>query len=688
MSVESPSQAPPFAQPGQHDIISEIFNLDLFANNNDSNPSSASNASSPQSHYSHLATPSPLNDTLHTFPQTQGSDWDFAAMFAGDHQMKDDIFGSGSAVLSAFEPSPMVDANYAASNMGIDPQLMESPTAIVEDEEQEAQPEPQPEPQPQPVKPEEKIMLTIQPVKTAGHGSKRQGTVASGGITKTRAAKKVAPPSPIVYQAASPALSASDDMGEEDWRPSPEVLSKMSSKEKRQLRNKISARNFRVRRKEYITHLEFDIAERDRLLDAIRTDLTSTQHENQALRKEVETLKQALLAGRTGSVELPPPKELVSVQEMLEATSNAAAGPSTPPATASGDDKLLKPNTQKDLSPNAGSAFWGGWGMGSGITPVHTVLVPSPFELGSMESQDSEKEARRKALQENINPAMNENLNPNLNAQVGGIVPNKAGFDSFADREMFTMKSLDAYRMHLWSKMAASHPPQHQPPTPYSPSSSHTTPSPPGSPSPFYTGPAQPHGPYLSGLAGALRPAYFKAPTTSPSLSSLLSGKHTGTGLSSMSSLAAALPSVKEGKETSQRSKAPNGHEEKQQQHKEAAAAAMVASQTLIGKLGSAFWDAFSGAPASGVSSSSSHGSLDSDKVRRVLEGKAVLKVVDVEAAPAQAPKSPTPSMASLKSNDSLQKPIRPTLREKCSTDKCASMLEESMRSLSLGRRA
>ncbi|KAI4518033.1 hypothetical protein K525DRAFT_273047 [Schizophyllum commune Loenen D] len=65
----------------------------------------------------------------------------------------------------------------------------------------------------------------------------------------------------------------------------------------------------------YITHLEFDIAERDRLLDAIRTDLTSTQSENQALRKEVEALKQALLAGRSGAVELPPPKELVSVQE-------------------------------------------------------------------------------------------------------------------------------------------------------------------------------------------------------------------------------------------------------------------------------------------------------------------------------------------------------------------------------------
>ncbi|KAI5888648.1 uncharacterized protein SCHCODRAFT_02637307 [Schizophyllum commune H4-8] len=676
MSVESPPQAPSFGHPGQHDIISEIFNLDLFApaTQNDSHPSSASNDSSPQSQYSHLATPSPINDPLHTFPQTHPGEWDFSSMFGGD-QMKDDIFGSGSAVLSAFEPSPMVDANYAQPTMGIDPQLMESPTAETDEspepataEEQQSSP---PEPQPAP-KTEEKIMLTIQPVKAAGHGSKRQGTVASGGITKTRASRKAPPPSPVVHRAPSPTPS-DDMMGEEDWRPSPEVLAKMSSKEKRQLRNKISARNFRIRRKEYITHLEFDIAERDRLLDAIRTDLTSTQSENQALRKEVEALKQALLAGRSGAVELPPPKELVSVQEMMEATSGNNARPSTPPSSS--DDNLVKPNTQKDLSPNANSAFWGGWGMGGGVTPVHTVLVPSPFE----------KDAQRKDLQENINPAMNENLNPNLNARVSDIAP-KAGFDGFADREMFTMKSLDAYRMHLWSKMAASHPQQQRPTTPYSPSSSHTSPSPPSSPSPFYTGPAANHSPYLSGLAGALRPAYFKAPVTSPSLSSLLSGKHSGSGLSSMSSLAAALPTPKE-----ERAKLPSAHEEKQ--HKEAAAAAMVASQTVLGKLGSAFWDAFSGSNSG--SASSSHGaSLDSDKVRRVLEGKAVLKVVDVDTAPTQAPKSPSPSMASLKSSTSALKPIRPTIREKRSSEKCAStmsmtdMLEESMRSLSLGRRA
>lgn len=66
---------------------------------------------------------------------------------------------------------------------------------------------------------------------------------------------------------------------------------------------------------------------------------------------------------------------------------------------------------------------------------------------------------------------------------------------------------------------------------------------------------------------------------------------------------------------------------------------ASMASQTLLGKLGSAFWDAFSGG-------STSNSKLDTDKVRRVLEGKAVLRVVDVDTphAPAQQPATSAPS--------------------------------------------
>jgi hypothetical protein len=84
---------------------------------------------------------------------------------------------------------------------------------------------------------EEDEIITIPPVKVGGKGKSRKGTVESGGI------QKKATISAVVRDKDDPR-----DDGD-DWRPSPEEYKKMSSKEKRQLRNKISARNFRVRRK-------------------------------------------------------------------------------------------------------------------------------------------------------------------------------------------------------------------------------------------------------------------------------------------------------------------------------------------------------------------------------------------------------------------------------------------------------
>lgn len=72
----------------------------------------------------------------------------------------------------------------------------------------------------------------------------RKGAVMSGGIKKA----------PLPDKENKDGKSKKDIpalriLEPEDWRPSPEEYKKMSSKEKRQLRNKISARNFRVRRK-------------------------------------------------------------------------------------------------------------------------------------------------------------------------------------------------------------------------------------------------------------------------------------------------------------------------------------------------------------------------------------------------------------------------------------------------------
>ena len=183
-------------------------------------------------------------------------------------------------------------------------------------------------------------------------------------------------------------------------------------------------------RTEYITTLEGDVAERDRLIDAVRAELGSTKSENAALQQEIKTLKRALLggAGRASSPVLPPPSPLPI---------------STPaPRSSASTSSLVTPNIHKDLpstSPRlAAKAFWGGSNTTfGGVTPVHTVTIPDLLAGAAIKSP---------ALQENINPSLNTNngIN-NIGLATLGSPGKPAAFDSFADSNPFTMKMLDAY---------------------------------------------------------------------------------------------------------------------------------------------------------------------------------------------------------------------------------------------------
>ncbi|KAF7728808.1 hypothetical protein EC973_005434 [Apophysomyces ossiformis] len=85
---------------------------------------------------------------------------------------------------------------------------------------------------------------------------------------------------------AGPSSSSSNDEGElEDIAEGTYSanLKQMTSKERRQLRNKISARNFRVRRKEYLGQLETQIQEQE-------TRIKQLENENRQLRKSNEEL--------------------------------------------------------------------------------------------------------------------------------------------------------------------------------------------------------------------------------------------------------------------------------------------------------------------------------------------------------------------------------------------------------------
>jgi len=296
-----------------------------------------------------------------------------------------------------------------------------------------------------------------------------------------------------------------------------------------------------------------------------------------------------------------------------------------------------------------------------GITPVHTALVPE-VNVGSWGFN------AKKVLGDSTGM----NINPLMNAIGAGVVGTPVlaerrkedekmrltGFDAFADANLFTMKSLDAYRMHLWGKMAAQHQPHHQ----YSLAGQQSSQHP------------------LTGAAANLRPAYLVSPSLSPksTLASLISGKPS-TSTNPFGLLTPPGSPRLDAQSTKALSSSQSSSSQlAQQREREAQAAvlAVVASQTLLKKLGSAFWDAFSGSSSSSNSTtpaSNSARSWDADKVRKVLEGKAVVKIVDVEPTP--APPAPAP-------------PVLMTAPRRCEEVKCtvSEILEESMRSLTLGK--
>jgi hypothetical protein len=251
--------------------IDQFLNADLFAQ-----PSPASAASShPSSPEQALLTP-PQPAPLAAFHEAT----DYSLFDDEPKAIDYDFLAPGPsaldpAIFNLDLPYPFMSLPH--DQMAIDPQLVGTPasTAPASDFDDDEGDDDRPQPAP----------LPIAPIKVGGHGKARRGTVASGGVVKKSttsrdrenliasafsailpsasssatpspaAAKSLPKPPAILKSSSSKKGKAKDDEDDEDddvpqdWRPSPEVFAKMTSKEKRQLRNKISARNFRVRRK-------------------------------------------------------------------------------------------------------------------------------------------------------------------------------------------------------------------------------------------------------------------------------------------------------------------------------------------------------------------------------------------------------------------------------------------------------
>ncbi|TKA61910.1 hypothetical protein B0A49_09374 [Cryomyces minteri] len=81
-----------------------------------------------------------------------------------------------------------------------------------------------------------------------------------------------------------------EDMDEDERLLASEEGKKLSSKERRQLRNKVSARAFRSRRKEYIGQLEGEVAMKTNECNGLKTENRSLMEENARYRGLIQTL--------------------------------------------------------------------------------------------------------------------------------------------------------------------------------------------------------------------------------------------------------------------------------------------------------------------------------------------------------------------------------------------------------------
>ncbi|RKP08171.1 hypothetical protein THASP1DRAFT_23786 [Thamnocephalis sphaerospora] len=156
-------------------------------------------------------------------------------------------------------------------------------------------------------------------------------------------------------------VAASKGLGQarRDPLPDEDEIRKMTPKERRQLRNKISARNFRLRRKEYIGTLEAEVKETRGELSGCRTRLNDVEQENRALRKEVCSLREQLEAAMAAAAAL-------NLKDVVPGT--PASFPLSPVAATSASASST--GAGEAVAPSVGSAS-----SGSGSSSAYNLLA-------------------------------------------------------------------------------------------------------------------------------------------------------------------------------------------------------------------------------------------------------------------------------------------------------------------------
>ncbi|OZJ03626.1 hypothetical protein BZG36_03733 [Bifiguratus adelaidae] len=124
---------------------------------------------------------------------------------------------------------------------------------------------------------------------------------------------------------------------------------KLSPKERRQIRNKISARNFRVRRKEYMVNLESQMSDVQKENKQLRGQVDELSLENSDLKRQLDGLRKEKEA--TDRELLALQRSIASLQVSNFPSNSNQRGSSTSTPTAPSSPQIIpKPNLNKDLS--------------------------------------------------------------------------------------------------------------------------------------------------------------------------------------------------------------------------------------------------------------------------------------------------------------------------------------------------
>ncbi|CAH1755971.1 12508_t:CDS:2 [Entrophospora sp. SA101] len=178
----------------------------------------------------------------------------------------------------------------------------------------------------------------------------------------------------------TPSKSASND-NQTQINDDDKLDIKLSSKERRQLRNKISARNFRVRRKEYIQSLASLKEQQQEEINILKQALLHLQEENTQLKQEVEDLRKSNQSNKSYITSpLSPPHnpttlssadfnnmnvtapKFTNINNINNGNGNLQKSKSSPSITnahqpASPTSRyLVIPNVNKDASPTSSSS--------------------------------------------------------------------------------------------------------------------------------------------------------------------------------------------------------------------------------------------------------------------------------------------------------------------------------------------